>query len=230
MKKLVLLTLTLALALGASDAYAKRDSSSLGMDGALSANIDQGDTGTPIGTVIAWPHKKLPEGGYWAFCDGSKAPAEYVAATGSSYLPDYRGVVLRGYKATEKGVSSGSGKSSLSKSIDKNVNKSQSLGSFEANNLGEHRHVVGKSSNQWGYDSGGYGAWLPYYGHSSDSQRNVLGTMLNHHNVWTGCESYDVVLSGKAIPFDEKTQTVLAEAGREQMPANVTVNYIVKVR
>ena len=59
-----------------------------------------GDSGVPIGTVIAWPVNSLPQkSGTWLECNGQSCSAypELVAVLGSSRVPDYRGVFLRAY-------------------------------------------------------------------------------------------------------------------------------------
>lgn len=109
-------------------------------------NLDVG-AGVPVGSVIAWPSSSLPplEGGEqkWAECDGSTLSAaaypELFAALGTTTLPDYRGMFLRGWDHG-RGVDAG-----------------RTLGSSQGDAI---RNITGKFGS---YENNYYGATGAFY-------------------------------------------------------------------
>lgn len=92
----LLLSLLLALPAGAADSTSFNP---------LPIPISATSTSVPVGTIIAWPSNSLPplEGGLqkWAECNGARLPQanhpELLAAMGTTTLPNYRGIFLRGH-------------------------------------------------------------------------------------------------------------------------------------
>lgn len=198
MKKFSLMALALGLFLAAANAMAAgtpsglQDSTWLAKDTVMSKQVGQPNSGVPLGSIIVWSNAGMPaDSTNWRECDGQPLGDTAVCKRlGICTAPNYKGYFLRGY-----GGNSGA------------------LGVEQEAKTSPHRHIVGRVSNQWGYDSDGYGSYIP---------GREAGTTTYGASHWDGWESWQDIYS--SLPYEEK-----ATKQNENRPINKAVRYLIKV-
>ncbi len=159
----------------------------------------------PVGTVVAWPGKNLPEGDAWAICKGQSFKSADAREKGWSWellrealgqpqdnpygsdlLPNYQGYFLRGV------ISPGDRDKDLADAA--NEHRTPIVGSVQKGAIESHDHPLTHSKNLIGVDNPG----------TKTASVGVLGLI-------------------------ERIQTGEA-GGSETRPINVYVNWIIKVK
>jgi microcystin-dependent protein len=170
----------------------------------------------PVGTVIAFTGKSVPEG--WLLCDGSKmlrknaevlfqaihhmydppvAPNDFDDSV--FYLPDYRGRFLRGLDIDKDG-------NSANRDVDRDAKKGLGFGSTEEDQVGYHVHQ----------------AWTAKTVYLNDNPGN------QKYNALSGQEYAADKLGASNTLANVKGDGTPAGAGTETRPKNIAVSWIIR--
>lgn len=157
--------------------------------------------GVPVGTVITWASANNPnESGIWLECDGQSCAAypDLVKVLGSSTVPDYRGVFLRGF---------GSVTSTHYGTVQ---HQSGTLGTLQGDSI---RNITGRFVVDDIIGDGGYGREFPPNG-----AFKVIGSAnydARSHDTW----------NGHLLSFNASYVVPIAN---EDRPINRAVRYFIK--
>ena len=158
-------------------------------------------SGVPVGTVITWASKSNPnENGTWLECNGQSCTAypELVRVLGSSTVPDYRGVFLRGF---------GSVTSTHYGTV---THQSNGLGELQGDSI---RNIYGRFVVDDIIGDGGYGHEFPPNG-----AFKVVGSAnydARSHDTW----------AGHLLSFNA---SYVVPTANEDRPINRAVRYFIK--